>query len=384
MSRSLVLVLAISAGVAVANIYYNQPMLGLLTRDLGVTAQAIAVVPVLSQVGYALGILFLSPLGDRIERKTLILCTLGALALSLAGTALAQGLIQLAAASLMVGIMATVTQQIVPLSAQLAPADQRGKVVGTVMMGLLLGILLARTISGVVAAQAGWREMYWLATGATLLLGVLLAARLPRVAPTTRLSYGGLMASLLELARHHRVLRRAAVTQALIFGAFSAFWSTLALLMESPAFNLGSQEAGAIGLVGAAGALAAPMIGRFADKRGPAVMVLIGAVLVAVSFVLFGLWQASMTGLLLGVLVMDLGVQAAMVSNQARVYALDPAARSRLNTVFMTVMFFGGAAGAAAGAKAWAVLGWSGVAGLGAVMGAAAAVIELMGQRRPA
>ena len=224
--------------------------------------------------------------------------------------------------------------------------------------------------------------MFWLAALATGLIGALLAWRLPRIAPTTKLSYPGLMASLLELARQHPVLRRAAVTQALIFGAFSAFWSTLALLLEQAPYNLGSREAGAVGLVGAAGALAAPLIGRFADKRGPSALVLAGAVLVAVSFALFGLWQGSMTVLLLGVLAMDLGVQAAMVSNQTRVYALDPAARSRLNTVFMTVMFLGGAAGAAAGAKAWGSFGWSGVAALGTVMGAAAILVEWRGQKK--
>lgn len=379
---SLLFLLAAAAGIMVANIYYNQPMLGLLARDFAVGGAEIATIPVLTQVGYALGLLFLSPLGDIIERKRLILITAAALTAALVATTLAPGLAVMAAASLLVGLLATVTQQVVPLAAQLAPEARRGRSVGTVMMGLLLGILLARTVSGLVAGLAGWRASFALATMVTLAMTVLLAWRLPRVQPSVRLSYPRLLRSLLDLFLAHRVLRRGALVQALLFGAFSAFWSVLALKLEAPPLQLGSSVAGLFGVIGAAGALMAPMAGRLADRQGPGFLVVLGALAVGLAFVPMLLWQNSVAALVVGVLVMDVGAQASMVSNQTRIYALDAAARSRLNTVYMTVMFAGGAAGSALGARAWAEWGWTGICVLGVSMGLAAAAVELLARRR--
>lgn len=379
---ALLAILAAAAGVLVANIYYNQPMLGLLAREFGVDGTVVAAVPVLTQAGYAAGLLFLSPLGDRVERKRLILLTNAALAAALLATLAAPGLGLMAAASLLVGVFASVTQQVVPLAAQLAPAARRGKAVGTVMMGLLLGILLARTLSGFVAEHAGWRASFALALALTAAIGLLLAWRLPRVPPTICLSYPEVLRSLGGLFLAHRVLRRAALIQALLFGAFSAFWSVLALKLEAPPLHLGSAVAGLFGVIGAAGALMAPVAGRLADKRGPAVLVAGGAATAGLSFIPMGLWPDSLTALVAGVLVMDLGLQACMVSNQTRVYALDAAARSRINTVYMTIMFVGGALGSFLGARAWAAWGWQGVCALGAAMGLAAAAIELTARRR--
>ncbi|MCR6629972.1 MAG: MFS transporter [Magnetospirillum sp.] len=379
---SLLLLLAAAAGIMVANIYYNQPILGLLAREFGADGAEIASVPVLTQVGYALGLLLLAPLGDRVERKRLILITTAALTVALVATMAAPGLASMAAAGLLVGLLATVTQQVVPLAAQLAPEDRRGRAVGVVMMGLLLGILLARTLSGFVAGLAGWRASFAVATALTALMGLLLAWRLPRVAPTTKASYPRLMRSLVEMFLAHAVLRRAALIQGLLFGAFSAFWSVLALKLEAPPLHLGSSVAGLFGLIGAAGALAAPLAGRLADRRGPAFLVIAGAALVGVAFIPMGLGGNSLTALVVGVLVMDLGAQASMVSNQTRVYALDAAARSRLNTVYMTLMFAAGAAGSALGAHAWALWGWPGVCTLGTVMGLGAAAVELTAVRR--
>lgn len=379
---SLLLLLAAAAGIMVANIYYNQPMLGLLAREFGVGGADVAVVPVLTQVGYALGLLFLSPLGDRTERKRLILITAGALTAALVATTLAPGLAVMAAASLLVGLLATVTQQVVPLAAQLAPEARRGRAVGTVMMGLLLGILLARTLSGLVAGLAGWRASFAVATILTLAMTVLLAWRLPVVPSTIRLSYPRLLRSLLDLFLAHGVLRRGALVQALLFGAFSAFWSVLALKLEAPPLHLGSSVAGLFGVIGAAGALMAPLAGRMADRRGPGFLVVLGALAVGLAFLPMLLWQDSIAALVVGVLVMDVGAQAAMVSNQTRIYALDAAARSRLNTVYMTLMFAGGAAGSALGAHAWAGWGWTGICVLGAAMGLAAAAVEVWGGRR--
>jgi len=373
---SLLLLLSAAAGIMVANIYYNQPMLGLLAREFSVGGAEIASIPVLTQVGYALGLLLLSPLGDIVERKRLIVITASLLAAMLAVTALAPSLTVMAAASLGIGLLATVTQQVVPLAAQLAPEARRGRSVGTVMMGLLLGILLARTLSGFIAGLAGWRAAFWVATVLTLLMLLGLAARLPRVEPSVRLSYPRLLRSLLDLFLAHPVLRRSALVQALLFGAFSAFWSVLALKLEAPPLHLGSSVAGLFGVIGAAGALAAPLTGRLADRRGPAALIVGGALAVALSFVPMLALPDSLGMLVVAVLVMDVGIQAAMVSNQTRIYALDAAARSRLNTVYMTVMFSGGAIGSALGARAWAEWGWSGVCALGLGLGVVAAAVE--------
>ena len=373
---SLLFLLAAAAGIMVANIYYNQPVLGLLAHEFGADGAEIGMVPVLTQVGYALGLLLLSPLGDRVERKRLILVTASALTVALTVAALAPSLSVLAAAGLGVGLLATVTQQVVPLAAQLAPEARRGRSVGTVMMGLLLGILLARTVSGFVAELAGWRAAFWGGVALTLVMTLALWARLPRVAPSVRLSYPRLMRSLLDLFLTHPVLRRGALVQALQFAAFSVFWSVLALKLQAPPLHLGSSVAGLFGVIGAAGALMAPLAGRLADRRGPRFLIVGGAAAVGLAFVPMALWPNSLTALVVGVLVMDVGAQAAMVSNQTRIYALDAAARSRLNTVYMTVMFTGGALGSALGAQAWAGWGWGGVCVLGGGLGLAAAAVE--------
>lgn len=367
LSNTLVRVLAVAAGAAVANSYYNQAFLGHLTADFGLAAGVAAIVPVLTQAGNAAGVLFLAPLGDRLERKSLILVTIAALVVALIGAALSPGFVWLAVASLAVGLFATVAQQIVPLAVHLAPAAERGRILGTVTGGILIGILLARTVSGMISDLWGWPVVFWFAAALMVMIGVFLAIRLPRVLPTTDLSYPRLLASLWTLVRTHRVLRQAVAVQFLIFAAFIAFWSNLALLLLEPAYQLGGTAVGLLALVGVAGALAAPIAGGFADRRGPAVVISLGAGLIVVAFAIFGLWQGSLVALVLGILVMDLAVQSSQVANQARVYALDPTARSRLNTVFMATMLLGGAVGAGVGGAAYAAWGWTGTCAFGAI-----------------
>lgn len=382
MPTSLVAVLAAAAGVLVANIYYNQPMLGLLAAHFAVDGATIGTIPVLTQIGYALGLAFLTPLGDRLERKRLILVLTVALVLALLAITVAPTLTLVSAASLLVGLLASVTQLVVPLAAQLAPPSKRGKSVGTVMMGLLLGILLARTLSGFVADLFGWQASFALAAILTAAMAGLVAWRLPRIEPTTRLGYPQLLRSLGDLFLTHSILRRSALIQSLLFGVFSAFWSVLALKLEAPPLHLGSSVAGLFGVVGAAGALMAPLAGRVADRRGPSFLVMVGAALTGLAFVPMGLWGESVIGLVIGVLIMDVGLQACMVSNQTRVYALDAAARSRINTVYMTLMFGGGALGSFLGSWTWGHWGWSGVCVLGLAMGLAAALVEFVARRR--
>lgn len=377
---SLLFFLATAAGLSVASIYYAQPMLGVLAADIGASPRAVGFIPVLTQLGYAVGILLLAPLGDRYDRRRIIVAKAALLALALLAAGVSPHVGWLLAASLAVGLAATLAQDVVPAAATLAPDAHRGRAVGTVMTGLLLGILLSRVVSGFVAEHFGWRAMFVGAAAAIAAIGVAAGYTLPRFAPTTDLRYGELLASLLGLLRRHAALRRAAAAQALLAIGFSAFWSTLAVMLHGAPFHLGAAAAGAFGLAGAAGALAAPWAGRMADRRGPEIVTRAGAALVALSFGALALAPLLPTQALIGLLVagaigFDLGFQAALIAHQSIVYAIEPAARSRLNAVLMTAVFLGMAAGAALGALLLARWGWTAVTLL--AMGSALAALAV-------
>lgn len=380
-SKGLTFAMAVSAGLAVANIYYNQPMLGIMEKDLpgGITG----LVPTATQLGYALGLFALVPLGDLVERRRLIVIQFLVLALGLVGAALAPSSAMLLIASLLLGVASTVAQQIVPFAAHLAAPEKRGATVGTVMSGVLCGILLSRTLAGFVAAHEGWRAMFWLGVPLALIAGAIMAFTLPYSKPDSDLSYGNLMRSLTDLWREFGALRVAAATQALLFGAFTAFWSILALHLQEPRFGQGPEIAGLFGIVGAIGILAAPVAGRYADKNGPRAVILAGTLLTVVSWAVFGLWH-SILGLVLGCILLDFAVQSVLVSNQHIVYALRPEARSRLNTIFMGSMFLGGAGGAAASTAAWNAGGWSAVSVLGVALAVLASGLQLIGRSKAA
>jgi predicted MFS family arabinose efflux permease len=379
LGRGLTLAMAVAAGVGAANIYYNQPMLGIMERDLpGATT---ALVPTATQLGFAAGLFLLVPLGDIMERKRLIVVQFTTLALALAFAAAAPSAGLLVVASLLVGLLSTVAQQVVPLAAQLATPERRGATIGAVMSGLLCGILLSRTLAGFVGVHAGWRAMFWLSVPLALALALLMAAVLPRSAPEPGPSYGALLGSLGALWREFAKLRRAAITQGLLFGAFSAFWTILALRLQQPPFALGAGIAGLFGIVGAVGVLVAPIAGRISDRHGPEPVILLGATLTLGAWATFGFW-GTIAGLIVGVILLDFGVQSALVSNQHIIYALRPEARSRLNTVFMGIMFLGGAIGSAGATWAWDQGGWTAVSVFGAALAAAAVLIQLAGWRR--
>lgn len=363
LGRGLTAIMAAACGAAVANIYYNQPMLGIIARDFPGGA-TIGLIPTTTQVGYAAGLLLLVPLGDLMDRRRLIVLQFLILGLALAAAALAPHPLVLAGASLLVGMTATVAQQILPLAATMAAPDRRGGVIGTVMAGLLCGILLSRTVAGFVATAAGWRAMFWLAVPLALMFAAILAVALPRRAHagSASIRYGSALASLLQLWRTLPVLRRATLTQAGLFGSFIAFWTVLALHLQS--YGLGADIAGLFGVLGAVGVVAAPLAGRLADRRGPGLVITLGALMTLASWALFGLAD-SIWGLVVGVILLDFGVQSAMVSHQHIVYALNPEARNRINTIYMTGMFIGGSAGSAAATAVWGLGGWAAVSAVG-------------------
>jgi len=329
-----------------------------------------------TQVGYTLGMLFVVPLGDMLERKRLILLMLLGAAACLALAAWAPSFALLAVASILIGICSAVPQLLLPMAAHLAPEADRGRIVGRIMSGLLIGILASRTISGYVGAHLGWRAMFEIAAGVMLALGALLAWRLPQDRPHFAGTYGSLMKSLLTLTRTLAPLRRSALVGGLLFAAFSVFWTTLAFFLEGPTYGYGSDVAGFFGLIGAVGALAAPLAGKAADTRGSDFALGIGILLALGSFAVLGLGGYHLAGLVLGVILLDVGVQAAHISNQTKVFSLVPEARSRLNTVYMTGYFTGGSIGSVAGGLAWTHGGWPGVCVLGAGFAGAAYLVS--------
>jgi predicted MFS family arabinose efflux permease len=372
------LAMAIACGVAAANIYYSQPMLGIMEAAFPGQVAVIGLVPTATQLGFAAGLLLLAPLGDRFERRRLILIQLAALALSLAAAALAPNAWSLVIASALVGAASSVAQQIVPFAAELAEPSRRGATIGTVMSGLLCGVLLGRVLAGAVGDHFGWRAMFWLGLLLVVVLGLLLAAVLPRSRPTTREGYGALLKSLATLWREEPALRRATMIQGCLFGAFSALWTILALQLHAR-YHLGPAIAGLFGIVGAVGVLFAPVAGRIADRRGPHAVIGLGGLIMLAAWVVFEVW-GTIPGLIVGVILLDFGEQGALISNQHVIYALRPDARNRLNTIFMVGMFVGGAVGSAGASLAWEFAGWPAVGAFGAALVAIALGLHARGR----
>ena len=361
--------MACTCGIVVANLYYCQPLLVEMAAALHLSETQVASVPTFTQLGYALGIFLLVPLGDKLERRRLIVGMLIAVAGLLALLSGATGLGWLAGASFAVGVGSIVPQLLVPLAAGLAPPDQRGRVVGFVMSGLLTGILLARTVSGLTAAWLGWRAIFRLAALAMIALALLMQRMLPVSPPANaRQGYLRLIASLFGILREEPLLVRSALTNAMSFGAFSAFWCAFTFLLSAAPFQYGSRTIGLFGLAGLAGALAAPVAGRLSDRYGPSLTIGCGLSCLAASFLVLWTGRTSVFVLVLGALILDLGTQLTLIGNQSQIYSLPKELHSRLNALFIGIFFLGGASGSFTGSAVWASRGWSGVCLVGALM----------------
>lgn len=361
--------MTIATGVCVANLYYCQPLLHQMQESFNVSPAQMGAIPTLTQLGYAIGMLFLIPLGDQVEKRKLIVLSTIISALTLIGMTFSQNLLTATVMSFLIGASTMTPQFIIPFAVHLASPEKRGRVLGMVMSGLLLGILLARTVAGFVGAEYGWRFMFGLAAGVLILFAVLLQIVLPKSEPSYQGSYVKLLQSVWTLVKEQSVLRESMLFGSMLFGAFSAFWATLIYLMESPAFHHGARAVGLFGLLGAAGAMTAPLIGRLSDKKSPRSAIMGGFVLMAVSFIIYMTWgQNSLIGLSVGVLLMDIGLQGTHVSNQSRVFSLIPEARSRLNTAYMFSYFLGGALGSWLGTLSWSLYGWTGVCSTALIM----------------
>ncbi|GLX02302.1 MFS transporter [Microtetraspora sp. NBRC 16547] len=364
----LIALLAVATGTTVANLYYAQPLLSSLRDVFHISTATAGALITLTQVGYVIGMLFLVPLGDRLEKRGLITALLTITTLALVAAGLATGFPMLLAASMISGATSVVAQILVPFAASLAPDHARGRIVGRVMSGLLTGVLLSRTLSSLVSDIAGWRVVY---LGSAVLMAVLamaLRAALPQHARTTSVPYHHVLRSTVTLVRTHPELLRRGLYQAAMFGAFSAFWTTVSYVLTGPHFHYSPVGVGVFALVGAAGAAIAPLAGHWADRRLTRPMTGAALAVAALAFAVAGLGQRSIVLIALAAIVLDMAVQTTLILGQHTIYQLDPNARARLNSAFIATFFLGGALGSELGSIAYHAGGWGAVSVLGAAL----------------
>jgi predicted MFS family arabinose efflux permease len=364
-SSILVLIMSIATGLSVASLYYAQPLLNTLALEFGLTHAQVGSVVTTAQVGYAFGLLFLVPLGDRFEHRRLIVTMTLLAAVGLALTAIAPNFTLILLATGLTALFSVVAQILLPFAATLAADNERGKVVGTVMSGLLMGLLLARTASGLLSSLGSWRVVYGVAAVVMILLAFVLYRFLPTYRKTSTLPYPQLILSVLQLFLEERVLRIRALIGGLIFAVFSVLWTTMAFLLAQAPYHYSDATIGLFGLIGAVGALAASGAGRLVDRGYGGYITTFGLVILILSWVAMAFAQTSLVALIVGILLLDLAVQAVHVSNLNEVFKQRPEARSRLNSGYMTSYFIGGAGGSILSANAFQYAGWMGVVWVG-------------------
>ncbi|HFT5049880.1 TPA: MFS transporter [Shigella sonnei] len=374
LSPALIVLMSIATGQAVASNYYAQPLLDTIARNFSLSASSAGFIVTAAQLGYAAGLLFLVPLGDMFERRRLIVSMTLLAAGGMLITASSQSLAMMILGTALTGLFSVVAQILVPLAATLASPDKRGKVVGTIMSGLLLGILLARTVAGLLANLGGWRTVFWVASVLMALMALALWRGLPQMKSETHLNYPQLLGSVFSMFISDKILRTRALLGCLTFANFSILWTSMAFLLAAPPFNYSDGVIGLFGLAGAAGALGARPAGGFADKGKSHHTTTFGLLLLLLSWLAIWFGHTSVLALIIGILVLDLTVQGVHITNQTVIYRIHPDARNRLTAGYMTSYFIGGATGSLISASAWQHGGWAGVC----LAGATIALVNLL------
>lgn len=359
--------MTISSGLIIANNYYNQPLLSMMAKDFGISEAQVSTIPMLTQMGYATGLLIIIPLGDMFRRKRMIQIDFIFIVLALAGMYLSRNVNWLFPLSFIIGFTSVIPQIFIPIAAELSLPEKKTAAVGQVMSGLLIGILLSRVISGFVGIWLGWRVMYLFATITMVMLWVLISWKLPEIYPHYKGSYRQLMQSVWKLARGEKILRLASFRGATGFAAFSAFWTTLVFHLENPPFFAGSDVAGMFGLVGGIGALAAAFVGKLTIKTSSERIIFYSILMMMLGWGCFYGGATTYTGLVAGVILIDMGLQSMHVMNQSAIFSINTSASNRINTVYMTSYFIGGSIGTLLAAQAWSVWQWNGVIVVGTV-----------------
>jgi predicted MFS family arabinose efflux permease len=383
LTKSFILLMAIICGVSVANLYYIQPLESQIVTTFSVSESSAGIAATVTQIGYALGLLFIVPLGDICERRSLILKLLILIFLSLIATAFSQNYFFMLISMFIVGLTTIVPQVIVPYAAHLSPEEKRGKVIGDVMSGLLIGILVSRVFSGIIGSIFNWRVVYIFASGFTIMLFIFVLKAFPKDNPVSNTSYIKLLKSIPGLIKTQMPLRESAINGFLMFGSFSIFWTSLIFMLETPIYNMGTKEAGLFGLFGISGALAAPLVGKVADKKSPRFTLGITILCSTFAYICLAIFGNHIFGLIIGAIFLDLGTQGSQISDQAQVHSLGDEARSRNNTVFMFSYFAGGSTGSFLGTLCWQHFGWQGVCTLGLIFEALAIIFHFLIYRKP-
>lgn len=376
--KSVLWLMTMGAGLVVANNYYNQPLLGMIAKELGRSEAATSKIAMFTQMGYAVGLLLIIPLGDMFKRKRIILIDFFFIIASLLLFTFAKSLEVMIVASFLIGLTSVVPQIFIPIAAQLSHPEKKDKNVAMLMTGLLIGILASRVFSGLLGEYLGWREVFLVATGIMVVLAMFIAWLSPNVESTFRGTYIELMQSIWHYVKELPALRLAALRGGLAFGSFSVFWTVLAFRLEQAPYFAGSDVAGMLGVIGIVGAMGASLGGYLSDKMKRNTILVISSATIIVSWAVFGLFDYTYFGLIVGIILLDLGLACLNVTNQFIVYSTHPEAANRLNTVYMVSYFVGGSLGTFFAGMAWTYYQWNGVAFVGMLLAALCLICHLL------
>ncbi|WP_339901492.1 MFS transporter [Paraglaciecola polaris] len=361
LSRLILLLMATAIAATAANLYYSQPILPLIANEFDLTHAQLGSIPALTQFGYAFALLFISPLGDSIARRRLIGILSVLLVVACGVAVVAPSLPVLLVAVFLIGVSANISQQLIPFAVSMVPAENKGATLGTLMMGLTMGILLSRTLSGFVGEQFGWRSVFIMSALLAAVFGVLLRLFLPTNKPQTNLGYWPLIKSTVSLFTQHKALQTFTLTGACWFASFNVLWATLAIYVSDAPFNYNAQQAGLFGVIALAGVIGAKSSGKWVNKLGSKKLVTMVLTLAAIGFAITGVFAGNLMALIVGIILIDFAIFSAQVANQVRVFSIDPSAQSRVNGIYMLGYYLGGALGSIIGVKAFALYQWPGV-----------------------